>query len=57
MNAIERRIRYYSEKQAGKIVKQNESLLKELEVLNNKVWESRHIYEQTRKSSRMDNSK
>ncbi len=48
MDIVQKRIKYYKEKQAGKMIRQNEKLMKELEELNISAWEARHIYEQTR---------
>ncbi|VDM35377.1 unnamed protein product [Hydatigera taeniaeformis] len=47
MDKIEKRIKYYKEKQLGRLKMQNEKLLRDLEQMNISVLEARHICEQT----------
>ncbi|VDK35569.1 unnamed protein product [Taenia asiatica] len=47
MDTIEKRIKYYKEKQVERVKKQNEKLLRDLDQMNIGVLEARHIYEQT----------
>ena len=51
MAKLEKRIKSYRESQVIKLRKQNEKLLRDLEEMNIKVLQARHIYEQSREFS------